>query len=153
MKLVSRITALLIVVATAGFIAQWADAAGVEGKVYLWHTYPTSTNAGDDFGFGEFEAGGLFLVTIDEDPTPDVHGDNSPPCVSTVYDGTWRQRRFRRRTFFKAMFSDESNTYDVTGFMPTAGRMGGTADYFEDGQVKLARWTALETDTCDLQAP
>jgi len=154
MKRVSKAAALVIVLATVGFVTQWVGATGVEDRVYEWNTIPTSTNAGDDYGFGEFEAGGLFLVTIDPDPTPLVDFDNSPPCVSTVYDGHWRQRQFRRLTLFKSVFSDDTFTYDVTGMMPRAGEMAGTAVYFDDGELRLARWKALETDTCDLtQAP
>ena len=153
MRLISKAVAMVAVLGIIACVAKWVDAAGVEGNVYEYRTIPTPDVQETYFGFGEFEPGGLFLVTIDEDLTPGDENDNSPPCVSEVYDGSWRQRRFRRRTYFKSRFDAFGLDFHVNGRMPTSGKLVGTSVFFDDGELKLVRWKSGETATCDLTAP
>ncbi len=144
MNLVSKALAVLVAVGTVAFVSQCGDAAGVAGKSYSYETIPTPDVPDVHTGCGEFEPGALFLVTID-DP-------------ATVYDGSWRQRRFRRRTFFRSEFDVEygGDTYyfNVAGRMPTSGLLVGTSTFAEiGGPTKFVRWKANEDAGCDLVAP
>lgn len=160
MKLVSKAMGILVVLGIVGFVSQWVDAAGVEGKVYEYRTIPTEDVSGTYFGFGEFEPGAYFLVTIEEDTTPGDPDDNSPSCTPPTgqpFDGSWRQRRFRRRSFFRSEFDAEymGTTYEfnVFGRMTGQGQLAGISTFLEDGQNKLVRWQSSETNACDLSAP
>ncbi len=151
MTFLTKTATVCVVLVAVVLVAQWVDAAGVAGRSYEYRTIPTPDVQGTYVGFGEFEEDAVFLVTIEEDTTPEDAGN--PSCASEVYDGSWRQRRFRRRTFFRSQFDAFGNDYDVAGRMPTSGLLVGTAHFEEDGDRKLVRWKAEETNACDLTAP
>jgi hypothetical protein len=92
-------------------------------------------------GCGEFEADGLGLLTIDA-PTP-------------VYDGHWREKRFRGIALFRSTVDVPymGNTYYIhtVGVKPREGFMVGGANVIDpSGDKSFVKWTAEEDDACDL---
>jgi hypothetical protein len=138
MKLVTKALSFLALVGAIALIAQWAWAAGVEGRSYSYETIYTPDNPVTDTGCGHFVPGGTLLL--------DINGDG--------FEGTWRQRRFRGLSFFKAKFDAYGDSYNVTGVMPYTGFMVGSATYLDDdGLIKLVKWQAVETDCVPIPAP
>ena len=124
-----KVLASFAVASVVGLIAHWANAASLEGRSYSYETIYTPDNPCMDSGCGAFEPDGVLLL--------DINGDG--------FEGTWRQRRFRRRSFFRADFDAYGFHYRVNGFMPTSGTMHGTALYLDEGDLKLVRWRATES--------
>jgi hypothetical protein len=147
--------AILVLLASSAGL----DAAGVnlEGRAY---SYVTDTNPDVDdvyTGVGWFMAGSEFRVRV----FPiDIDGTD----YTITFDGTadeglgWRQRRFRKLTFFRASFDiphypgapdEESTQYHAYGSLhrnQTATIVGTT---FQEGDFLLT-YTANEiTDTMD----
>lgn len=131
----SRITlCLLCAVAAAGLVALVASpigAAGVEGKSYTY----TTVEDDPETGCGAFAAGGTFYVDVD----------------GIGYEGKWRQRRFRRRNYFRADVYEAGIHYYTNGAMRRDGSIVGIAKQNIPGGWAV-RWTGEDTG-CTPVAP
>jgi len=98
---------LILAVAVVVCLPAPIGATGVEGRSYSYTTFEDVPHT----GCAQFAVGGTFLVDVD----------------SIGYDGTWRERRFRRLSLFRAHVEHEGINYFAHGLMPRAGKIVGTS--------------------------
>jgi len=142
MNLASRAMAVVGIIVVVGmFVTGWADASSLEGERYSYETIPTEDVPDVHTGCGEFEANGLGLLTIDS-PTP-------------VYDGHWRERRFRGISMFRSTvdvpYGGDVYYIHTVGIKPREGFMVGGANVIDGlGNTWFVKWAAEEDNACDL---
>ncbi len=106
-------------------------AAGVSGRSYDYTTYEEMPHT----GCTRFDPSGVLQVDVD----------------GLGYEGVWRQRRFRRRTFYTGHVVEMGVNYYTRGRMPTNGMIVGTAVQDLPGGW-VVRYSAIES-TCTPVAP
>jgi hypothetical protein len=123
------------VIVVAGFFAfavTPSGATGVEGRSYSY----TTLEDDPETGCGKFAEGGAFYVDVD----------------GYGYEGTWRQRRFRGMSFFKAHVEYMGIHYYTSGAMPRQGFIVGSAVQLIDGGWKV-KYVAEDTGCTPVGAP
>ena len=110
--------------ALVALAARPSGAAGVAGRSYTYTTLEETPES----GCGLFDDGGVFIVDVD----------------GVGYEGTWRQRRFRRRSFFRADVYHMGVHYFTNGRMKRNGSIIGVAYETIDGGW-IVRYTGEDT--------